>query len=214
MYHTNCDALIIVFAKAPRPGTVKTRLIPLLGAEGAAALHRKLVTQTLATACAAQLGSVELHTAPDVNDAFLIGTARHSGVALLPQQGTGLGERMCHAFSEALARHSRVIIVGTDCPVLEPRHLHEASAALDRGNDAALIPAEDGGYALIALKRCDAALFDGIAWGTDDVMAATRTRLHALKWRWQELETLWDIDRPEDYRRWSELALRHENKLA
>ena len=214
MYHTNCDALTIVFAKTPRPGTVKTRLIPLLGAEGAASLHCKLVTQTLAMACAAELGPVQLHAAPDVNDAFVTGIARQAGVALLPQRGTGLGERMCHAFSEALARHSRVIIVGTDCPVLEPRHLREASAALGRGNDAALIPAEDGGYALIALKRCDGALFDGIAWGTDDVMAATRTRLHALKWRWQELETLWDIDRPEDYPRWSELALLRENKLA
>ena len=211
-HRTSCDALTLVFAKAPRAGTVKTRLIPLLGADGAAALHRKLVTQTLTTVTAAGLGPVELHAAPDTSDVFLINEARRAGVALLPQQGADLGARMHHAFSEALARHSRVVLVGTDCPVLEPRHLHDASNALAEGNDAAFIPAEDGGYALIALAQCDATLFEHIAWGTDTVMETTRARLRALKWRWHELETLWDIDRPEDYHRWSELALLHENR--
>ena len=107
----------------------------------------------------------------------------------------------------------------TDCPVLTEQHLCDASAALDAthstpaiqgGNDAVLIPAEDGGYALIGLARCDARLFDGIAWGSDTVLATTRTRLKSLGWRWHELETLWDIDRPDDYRRWSALAIAHD----
>ena len=209
---TSCNALTVVFAKAPVAGTVKTRLMPLLGAEGAATLHRKLVTQTLATAVDARLGPVELHAAPDVNDAFLLGEARHAGVALLPQHGTDLGNRLCNAFAEGLARHSRVIIVGTDCPVLEPRHLIDASAALEAGHRAVFIPAEDGGYALIALSAWDESLFHGIAWGTDTVMAETRARLKKLNWHWHELETLWDIDRPEDYRRWSERVLLNENQ--
>ena len=200
------DALTLVFAKAPRAGTVKTRLIPLLGAEGAAALHRKLLAQTLATVVAADLGPVELHGAADDGDTYLSELARRQGVVLAPQTGANLGTRMCRAFSEALARHAHVIIVGTDCAVLEARHLREASAALHEGNDAVFIPAEDGGYALIGLTQCDVLLFDGIAWGTDSVMEATRTRLKQLGWRWHELETLWDIDRPEDYRRWSELV--------
>ena len=200
----------MVFAKAPVAGTVKTRLIPLLGAEGAATLHRKLLLQTLSTAVEADLGPVELHAAPDVRDPFLIDAAKRAGVALLPQRGDDLGARMSNAFAEALARHSRVIIIGTDCPVLEPRHLGKTSAALDADHKAAFIPAEDGGYVLIALSQWDHLLFDNMRWGTDTVMADTRARLTQLKWRWHELETLWDIDRPADYRRWSELVLMHE----
>ena len=131
---------------------------------------------------------------------------------LAPQRGGDLGSRMRNAFDEALAWHPRVIIIGTDCPVLTARHLAEAADALARGNDAVLIPAEDGGYALIGLTRCDDALFEGIAWGGDQVLAQTRERLAKLQWRWQELETLWDIDRPEDYRRWSELVLLNEGR--
>ncbi len=208
---TGCNALTIVFAKAPRAGEVKTRLIPLLGAEGAAALHRQLVHRTLVTATDAGLGPVELHAAPDINDVYLQDCAKRFGVALLPQQGNDLGARMCNAFDEALARHSRVLLIGTDCPVLTKQHLHDAQAAL-ASNGAVLIPAEDGGYALIGLTRCDDHLFQGIAWGGDTVLAATRERLRALKWRWHELETLWDIDRPEDYQRWSEQIIINEKK--
>jgi rSAM/selenodomain-associated transferase 1 len=210
MSSTSCDALIIVFAKAPRAGEVKTRLIPLLGAEGAAALHRQLVHRTLVTATNAGLGPVELHGAPDDHDAFLRDCGRRFGIALLPQQGDDLGARLCRAFEEALARHARVIIIGTDCPALTEQHLRDAQAALAAGNDAVLVPAEDGGYALIGLAQCDASLFQGVAWGGATVLAATRERLKTLGWRWRELETLWDIDRPEDYRRWSALAVDHD----
>ena len=211
MSPTSCDALTIVFAKAPQAGAVKTRLIPLLGAEGAAALHRQLVHRTLVTATDAGLGPVELHAAPAINDAFLRDSARRFGVALAVQHGADLGARMGNAFDDGLARHDRVIIIGTDCPVLTVQHLHDAQAALASGDDAVLIPAEDGGYALIGLTRCNNRLFENIAWGSDSVLAATRERLKVLKWRWHELETLWDIDRPEDYRRWSERIIHNEN---
>jgi rSAM/selenodomain-associated transferase 1 len=208
---TSCNALTIVFAKAPRAGAVKTRLIPLLGAEGAAALHRQLTHRTLVTATDAGLGPVEFHVAPNVDDPFLQDCAQRFGIALAPQHGENLGDRMRNACDEALARHSRVILIGTDCPVLTPQHLFDAQAAL-ADNDAVLIPAEDGGYALIGLARCDNRLFENIAWGGDTVLATTRERLRALQWRWHELETLWDIDRPEDYRRWSEQIIINENK--
>lgn len=206
---TSCDALTIVFAKAPRAGEVKTRLIPLLGADGAAALHRQLMHRALVTATHAGLGPVELHCAPDTEDSSLQECGRRHGVALAPQLGRDLGARMCHAFEGGLARHARVILIGTDCPVLTEQHLRDAQTILAEGNDAVLIPAEDGGYALIGLAQCDARLFDGIAWGGDTVLAVTRERLKSLGWRWHELETLWDIDRPEDYRRWSELVVDH-----
>jgi len=207
----NGDTLTLVFAKAPRAGEVKTRLIPLLGADGAAALHRQLLHQTLVTATDARLGPVQLHAAPDVDDAFLQDCARRFGVALVAQRGPDLGARMRHAFETALAGYRQVIVIGTDCPVLAPRHLWAAQTALAGGNDAVLVPAEDGGYALLGLARCDERLFADVAWGGDTVLATTRERLRALHWRWHELETLWDVDRPADYRRWSELMLNNDN---
>ena len=193
------ETACIVFAKAPRPGMVKTRLVPLLGTEGAAALHARLVKRTLATARAAAFGTIELHCAPDADDPFFRFCGGHYGVTVAAQAEGDLGARMLAAFAAALASHPRALLIGSDCPALTARYLRRAERTLRDGADAVFGPCEDGGYALIGLTRTDARLFDGIAWGGADVMAETRARLGALGWHWRELETLWDVDRPEDY---------------
>ena len=142
-----------------------------------------------------------MHCAPDATDAFFRFCESHYGVTLEPQVAGDLGTRMLFAFEKALAAHASVLLVGTDCPALAARHLRQAEHALRDGADAAFVPCEDGGYALLALRRVDRRLFDGIAWGGDSVMTDTRNQLAVLGWRWHELETLWDVDRPEDYRR-------------
>ena len=109
--------------------------------------------------------------------------------------------------SRALAEHAHVLLIGADCPALTARHLCQARQALLGGADAVLAPAEDGGYVLMGLSRFDARLFEDIAWGSDGVLQETRARLRALGWRWRELETLWDVDRPEDYERLVESGL-------
>ena len=192
---------VIIFARAPRPGAVKTRLIPLLGAEGAAALHVRLLKRTLETARAASFRRIELHGTPDIHDPFFSFCAGHFAVAVAAQAGGDLGARMLAAFEAALATHPRALLLGSDCPALTARHLRQADRALREGSDAVFVPCEDGGYALIGLQRAEARLFDGIAWGGENVMADTRTRLTGLGWRWREFETLWDVDRPEDYAR-------------
>jgi rSAM/selenodomain-associated transferase 1 len=174
---------VIVFARASRAGAVKSRLIPLLGARGAARLHARLLRRALRTARAARLGPVELWTAER------------------RQRGADLGERMMHAFAHGLRRAARVVLIGSDCPVLRPRDLRQAARWLAGGADAVFAPAEDGGYALIALRRVSPRLFQGVEWGGAQVMAQTRERLAALGWRWRELPEVWDVDRPEDYRR-------------
>jgi len=201
MSRTNDDARIVVFAKAPRPGTVKTRLIPLLGEEGAAVLHARLVERTLSTARAAAIGAVDLFCAPDVEDAFLRSCAVRYGIHLEKQSDGDLGARMLHAFQITLARVPFVILIGTDCPILTAEHLRKARRKLAADKDAVIAPTEDGGYALIGLKRCDRNLFTGISWGTSSVITETRARLLGGGWQWEELEELWDVDRPEDYRR-------------
>jgi rSAM/selenodomain-associated transferase 1 len=201
MTAADAGTAIIVFARAPTPGAVKTRLIPLLGAEGAAGLHARLVKQTLSTARAAAFHRIELHGAPGIDDPFFRLCAGHFAVALLAQAGGNLGERMFAALKSALAVHPRVLLLGSDCPALTAEHLRKADRSLRDGTDAVLVPCEDGGYALIGLARVDARLFDGVPWGGETVMAETRARLRELGWRWCELETLWDVDRPEDYQR-------------
>lgn len=191
----------VVFARAPRPGEVKTRIVPLLGREGAAALHVKLVRRTLDTLRAASLSGVQLHCSPGTDDPFFWFCAGHYGVALHAQAGGNLGERMRIALENALATHAAAILVGTDCPALTANHLRDAEQALREGADAVFVPCEDGGYALVGVKRAEPALFRDIAWGGAGVMAETRRRLSSLGWRWRELETLWDVDRPGDYER-------------
>ncbi len=201
MHDTNPETVILVFARAPVAGAAKTRLIPLLGAAGAAALQERLITQALAVARAATPHRLELWCAPDITHPFLQTAASACGATLRAQQGGDLGARMAHAYTATLRSAGYVIGIGTDCPALTVQHLRAAATALRDGHDAVFVPAEDGGYALIGLARDEPRLFDGIAWGGAQVMAQTRARLRELKLRWHELETLWDVDRPEDWQR-------------
>lgn len=198
---TGAEPALIVFARAPEPGRVKTRLAPLLGAEGAARLHARMVVKTLCTATAAGIGTVELYGAPRIGDAYFRALQRRFGVALRSQGRGDVGERMRRAFERTLRRHPYVVLVGSDCPALRPADLRAALRALRAGADAVLSPAEDGGYPLIGLRRVSRRLFDGIAWGSGRVLVQSRERLARLGWRWTELRTLWDVDRPEDVRR-------------
>jgi hypothetical protein len=198
------DARILIFAKSPEPGRVKTRLVPALGPQGAADLQSHLLAETVARLAAAPLAQVELWCDPHPERAPFLELADRYGLALRRQRGADLGERMLVAASEALGRSSAAVLVGTDCPPLDAAYLGRALKKLD-GRDAVLGPAEDGGYVLLGLKRAAGELFRDIPWGTDRVAEITRARMMALSWGWAELPELWDVDRPEDLKR---LALR------
>ncbi len=193
---------IAVFAKAPTPGSVKTRLVPLLGAEGAARLHANLVTHALATAAATRPATLQLWCSPDASDPFLSACAARFACDTRTQQGVDLGERMAHAFEG----NTPLVLIGSDCPPLRASHISHAWDALEF-HDAVVAPAEDGGYALIALARPCPFLFSDIAWGEASVMQRTREHLARAKLSWLELATLWDVDRPEDYQRLRESAI-------
>ncbi|MBS0336591.1 MAG: TIGR04282 family arsenosugar biosynthesis glycosyltransferase [Proteobacteria bacterium] len=193
------STLIVVFAKAPQPGRVKTRLAATLGGEAAARLHGRLLERAIATALAAGCGPVELHGSP-ARHGYLRRLARRHGIRLVSQPEGDVGTRMHAAFRRGLRRHARMILIGSDCPALAPADLRRAGRLL-RGCDAVIAPAEDGGYPLIGLKRASAAVFEGVAWSTGAVMPQTRERLAGLGWRWRELRTLWDVDRPADLAR-------------
>ena len=192
-------AHVAVFAKAPVPGQVKTRLAPLLGEEGAARLHEALLLRALTVATESRVGPVELWCAPDASHPFFLRCARDFGVTLHVQQGADLGARMATAFEHARRDGAGLVLIGSDCPALTPADLQDAAAAV-ANHDAVFMPAEDGGYVLVAMAR-PAPVFEGIEWSVSTVMARTRARLGELGLRWKELRTLWDVDRPEDHAR-------------
>jgi rSAM/selenodomain-associated transferase 1 len=191
-------ALIVVLAKAPVPGQVKTRLMPRLGPVAAAQLYARLVKHTLATSAMSRVGPLELWCAPDPQQSFFEACRRTLGLSLRAQPEGDIGARMSEAARDALMRATTVVMIGADVPSLTLADLRDACGALEAGHDAVLGPAEDGGYYLIGLRRHDPTLFEGIAWSTRHVLEATRQRLRRLGWRWHELPTRWDIDRPED----------------
>ena len=108
---------------------------------------------------------------------------------------------MQYACEEALKRYRSVLVIGVDCPGLTPVDLHFAFDALNKGYDAVLSPAEDGGYVLLGMNRVSSRLFENMLWGTSSVLKETRIRLREMGWQWYELARRYDIDRPEDLKR-------------
>lgn len=194
---------LAILAKAPIPAQAKTRLIPQLGAEGAAALHRRLVWQTLETAVAAtKPEAITLWTSlahPGSSDYAFFATCRERfGIRLREQPAGDLGRRMHIALA---TMPGPGMVIGCDCPMLTPDLLKRCYAALQTA-DCVFLPAEDGGYALVGVCRAEPFLFDDIDWGSDRVMRQSQERIEALGWRSACPAEVWDIDRPEDLARW------------
>lgn len=187
----------VIFAKAPLPGLAKTRLIPALGAQGAADLARRMLLRAVQEAYSANVGPVELCVTHAPTDEVWR-TLPLPAALQWTEQGEGdLGERMARAAQRVLDCGEAVLLTGTDCPELKAAQLQQAAGALQRC-DATLVPAFDGGYVLLGLKRFHRSLFEGIAWSTDSVAKETVQRLKQLEWSVQTLPMLHDIDEPAD----------------
>ena len=202
------DALLMQFAKWPEAGRVKTRLMPALGPLGALEAHVNLTLAVLDNLCASGY-PVEFWW-----DRKLESTPREAGVILHNLEGAGLvqktqsgstlGDRMLAALGEALEGHSRALVVGSDCPSVDPEYVRQAVARLT-DYDVVLGPSDDGGYVLIGASRIVPGMLDGIAWGTEAVLAQTCERLGQLGLSVNLLEPRWDVDEPEDWARFQKL---------
>ena len=195
---------VAVFARAPIAGAAKTRLIPRLGAAGAAQLQRQLIERAVARAQSLPGARVTLWTTGPLDS--MAEPMMRSGVALRLQHGDDLGARMAHAFADTLEGSRPMLLIGTDCPVQTADDLQQALAALGDA-DAVIQPAEDGGYVLIGMTRPHPVLFEHIQWGSDTVLAATRQRATGAGLRLAEIAPLWDVDRSEDLDRAIALGL-------
>ncbi len=194
---------LIIFTKYPEPGKVKTRLIPALGKEGAASLHRTMTERTLRWAKSL------FRKNPDLIEIwFEGGTRRMMEEWLGPEfnyfhQGDGdIGERMARAFQENFQSKKReVVLVGVDCPELTAFHGQAAFVAL-KNHDLVLGPTNDGGYCLIGLKRMVPEIFKSITWGTDTVFHETLDRAKNMGLSVKNLNILHDVDEPQDLSLW------------
>lgn len=188
---------IVIFAKAPVPGRVKTRLIPALGEIGAARLAHRMLGATVAEAIAAALAIPELCVDPHPLDAAWSGFLPTAHLRVTAQGDGDLGERLARAARRSLLLGENVLLIGTDCPALGRKRLRAAAAALG-SHDCVVHPAEDGGYVLLGLSRFDPRLFEGIAWSTSSVFGQTRARVEELGWSFDIRDTLRDVDEPGD----------------
>ncbi len=187
------EVSIALMARAPEPGHAKTRLIPRLGAAGAARLHEALTRHALGQIAACGLPAT-LWCDPDSTHPFFGRCAAAFGVALRAQPQGDLGVRMNGIFESAGAP---LLLMGSDCPTIDAPLLHACAAALSRAQ-AVFLPTADGGYGLVGLRAPMAAIFAGMPWGTGAVMATTRERLARMGVVWEEPATIWDVDTPAD----------------
>ena len=188
---------VVVLAKYPTPGHVKTRLAARLGAEAAAELYAGFVRDLARRLRAAGCPLWWAATPARAPFAALVRSRR-----CFPQRGRDLGARMDHATRVVAARTGGpVIVLGADVPHVSFRPLVAAARALERGADVVLGPAADGGYWMIGVRQPCRALFDDIAWSTPRVVAATRRRIRTLALRCVEVAPGWDVDDVHDLAR-------------
>jgi uncharacterized protein len=200
---------LIIFTRYPEPGKTKTRMISLLGADGAAGLQRQMTEFTVLKA-------------KQIVEKIAITICFTGGNLLLMQNWLGkdlvyqkqtegdLGDRMKYAFLNAFMKdRDKVIIIGVDCPDLDLKILKKAFDSLDR-HDLVLGEAADGGYYLIGLRRLFPELFIKINWGTSEVLAKTKEIAHNLQLKVDILPVLNDVDRPEDLYIWERLQIVNE----
>jgi len=193
---------ILVFAREPVAGNVKTRLARTIGDQAAVQFHQEVVTKTVEMAAKSGLAELELHVSGNMEHPFFRSLADQYGMRICLQEGNDLGEKMFYALKQSLDHASYCILIGTDCPVMTADYLKQAFHMLENGLDAVIGPAEDGGYVLIGASRVDISWFKNIDWGSQHVLAQSRQRLTANNARYDELQQLWDVDHIDDLHRW------------
>ncbi len=191
------ETCTIVFAKSPTAGVAKTRLIPALGAEGAALLAKEMLWHTLTEALAADIGHVILACTPAITSPEWQAIKLPGGIETVSQPEGDLGHRLHEVSASVLQRYGQVLVVGTDCPALDAKRFQEAATALD-SHDVVMHPAKDGGYVLLGFSDPQPVLFKSIPWSSALVAERTLTRCEELDLSVRVLETLRDIDEPTD----------------
>lgn len=191
---------LILFAKAPKSGKVKTRLQPYLSPDQTSELYTAFVTDLLETTARLRGITRILDGDPNGHDPFFQSLAHRYQLKLMDQQGSNLGERMQNAMAEVHRQgFDRMVIIGTDSPTLPMEFIQQAFTLL-RSHELVLGPSRDGGYYLIGCGKSIPPVFEGIPWGTDRVLSMTLKRITDLKIKCALLPFWYDVDDVEDLR--------------
>lgn len=196
---------LVVFVKAPTPGSVKTRLCPPVPPERAAALYRAFAQDTFDHAGRVSSARTIVAYEPDARFPDLSWLSNPSAEAF-QQVGATLGERLALAFESCLRDHSKAVIIGSDAPHIPPSVYADAFEELDRA-DLVLGPSADGGYYLVGLTRPEPRLFHDIPWSTDGVLLATRQRARELGVSTRLLSEQFDVDAFGDLKRLARMLM-------
>ncbi len=189
---------LVLFAKAPVPGQVKTRLSSEFSFENAAILYQAFVEDLIDSFCNMPSVHFYLSCSPSTNHPFFKSLARDYPISLMEQSGRDLGLRMEETMTELSKKgHDVRIIIGADSPTLPPVYVREAFDKLGH-NDLVLGPSHDGGYYLIGVSGSTPPIFNPIPWGTDQVMMETLRMVHQEACRLHLLPFWYDIDTPRD----------------
>jgi rSAM/selenodomain-associated transferase 1 len=198
---------LLVFARPPVAGQVKTRLAKSIGHEAALQVYRSLFAVTVKTAAASAADDIFIYVAGTTNHPWVRSLAQQYGATLARQRGSDLGERMYNALAEQLEAEKQSVLIGTDCPVLTADYIDRTFAMLASGSNVVIGPAEDGGYVLVGANQVRREWFSNIDWGTDRVFRQTREQIRKSGGSLAVMETLWDVDRHEDLLRWQSQAV-------
>ncbi len=193
---------ILIFAKEPVLGKVKTRLASSIGDDGAVRVHIEMLRNTVEMACDSDLATVELYVSGNKNHSLFQTLAKQYRITVYQQRGKDLGERMFYALQQSLIDGGYCLLIGTDCPIMTTDYLVSAFDFLEQKRDVVLGPSEDGGYVLLGARHVQKSWFCGIPWGGHSVLELSRQKLIASDVRYAELQPLWDIDHIEDLQRW------------
>lgn len=201
---TRGDTLLIQFAKWPERGRVKTRLAGKLGEQGALEAHLALTRAVLAQLQATGLPVAfwwdrPLQNTPPEASTVMADLAA-AEVIQGYQKGDDLGERMSRALAQGLEDYRQVIIIGSDCPSVDPGYIASAREVLAH-QDLVMGPSDDGGYVLLGARATAPGMLSEIDWGTPRVLAQTRQQLQAAGLSFGQLEPRWDVDEPADWQR-------------
>lgn len=190
---------VMVFAKAPIAGEVKTRLGKDLGMRQAAAIYRKLLFQCLKKLSDSKICHIELWCYPTTRHPFFLECARVFNLSLRKQQGSDLGLRMLNAFKVSLFRDEFALLMGSDIPAIEITDIERVNQYMNASSDVVIIPTRDGGYGLIAMKNPHPELFKNMQWSTTSVLDKTLLRMKRKKLTYELLSVKRDIDNKADY---------------